>query len=171
MRNRHAPWFSDYRSTLEELERKPLEVEEVLTPATVIMSVKLAAESAYRFEFASTIGRDVGGYFDRKLRPLSLWRWSQLNNSPDYTRVALTHLADCWVSTIWGGASRLSPRLVEGPHRIFASAVFHGEYFYDGIAKGRIETELPDMYSSEREALAGHEAIVREQQERLARVS
>jgi len=93
----------------------------------------------------------VSEFYDRQGNPLSLDEWVNLEErrDPEYKRVAETTVGHLWVSTVWLGLNHAwNPN-----HRplIFETMIFprwnFGELYMD-------------RYSTEAEALAGHEVAV-----------
>lgn len=88
-------------------------------------------------------------YYDRQGNPIT--EWARLLDDKTYQRVAETTLPDGkWVSTVWLG---LNHRYSAGPPLIFETIVFRNHDDY-----GELDCE---RYSTEAEALAGHEAMVK----------
>ena len=91
------------------------------------------------------------GYFNRQGQPMSLEQWAVALEDRSANRVAETTLPNGnWVSTVWLG---LNHRFGEGPPLIFETMVF--------LARGDGGELDCDRYSTEAEAVAGHEAMVR----------
>ena len=90
--------------------------------------------------------------YDRHGQPLAdITAWSKLHNDIQYIRVAETTLPDGkWVSTMWLG---LDYGLDKGRPLIFETMVFPQE-------SGTLDKLDHVRYSSEAEAIAGHEAMV-----------
>ena len=84
-------------------------------------------------------------YFDRQGEPLETLAWARLHSDPEYKRVALTELGGYTVSTVWLG---LNHNWGQGPPLIFETMVFGGG--------GSADLDM-DRYSTEAQALAGHE--------------
>ena len=101
-----------------------------------------------------------GMYFDKQGREISLRQWSRLRDGTTlYYRVAETMLGEIWVSTVWIG---ISIRLMPGPPGdLFETMAFDHRVSSaeDGAA------EFPDFtrrYSTEQDALDGHQEVVAE---------
>ena len=90
-------------------------------------------------------------YYDRQGNPLTLMQWAAMfETGRDIKRVAETTLpSGRWVSTVWMG---LNHRFGDGPPLIFETMVFPSR---DDM--GDLDS---DRYSTEAEALAGHERMV-----------
>lgn len=84
--------------------------------------------------------------FDRDGNPLELMEWAIKMNDAEYKRVARTELGDVLVSTVWLG---LDHSFGMGLPLIFETMIFGGPH-----------DEWQDRYSTEVEALAGHERVV-----------
>ena len=93
------------------------------------------------------------GKYDRQGNPMTdVMEWGKLFEAPEYKRVAETTLSDGkWVSTVWLGLDHRYDG--DGPPLIFETMVFpsHGKY---------VELDM-DRYSTEEEAITGHEVMVR----------
>lgn len=106
--------------------------------------------------------KPMGEYYDRQGKPIELTDWAKRMNDSKYKIVKQTHnVGRGWmVSTVWLG---LNHRFGEGPPLIFETMVFaeHDWLRNDPIG---VEPGLPDhdqeRYTTEEEALAGHEAMV-----------
>ena len=93
-------------------------------------------------------------YYDREGKPMDgVLRWAKLLEDPAYKRVAETTVGPYWVSTVWLGLDHSF--LGYGPPLIFETMVFHSA---DGSMLG--DDEYMERYSTEEQALAGHEHIV-----------
>jgi len=91
------------------------------------------------------------GYFNRQGQPMSWEQWAAAFEDLGAKRVAETILPDGkWVSTVWLG---LNHQFGEGPPLIFETMVFSARGAGDELDFYR--------YSTEAEAVAGHEAMVR----------
>lgn len=84
--------------------------------------------------------------FDRDGKPLEFMEWAIKMNDAEYKRVARTELGDVLVSTVWLG---LNHSWDDGPPLIFETMIFGGPH-----------DDWMDRYSTEAEALAGHERVV-----------
>lgn len=107
------------------------------------------------FPFDEFDGRP--SHYDRQGNPLTLEQWIVLHGDRDnnYKRVASTHLGfdgGIWISTVWLGVDYNFMRV--GPPIIFETMVF------DTTSEERMSDVFMDRYSTEEEALAGHEAMV-----------
>lgn len=94
-------------------------------------------------------------YYDRDGNPISMRQWSMLRqwsaeHDNQYIRVAQDTIGPYWVSTVWIG---LNHRFVPGPPWIFETMVFNQE-------KGGSDVDEMNRYSTEAEALQGHQEIV-----------
>ncbi len=88
--------------------------------------------------------------YDRQGKVLDLMEWARIFEDPEYKRVAETTLPDgTWVSTVWLG---LDHQYGDGPPLIFETMVFQD--------KDNLDERDQERYSTEAEALAGHEAMV-----------
>jgi len=94
----------------------------------------------------------VDRYFDRQGNPLSLGEWSKLHADRDYSIIKQTTTDRKLVSTVWLG---LNHRFGHGEPLIFETMVFLIDKNGD-IDYGDIDSE---RYSTEEEALAGHELM------------
>lgn len=108
---------------------------------------------------------DDGG-FDRDGKPITTEEWSRLHSDRAYVQVARTEIAEplVYVSTVWLG---LNHRYTPGPPLTFETMVFRDwakEYRDLGALVGVSEPPMLELdvarYSTEAEALAGHEAMV-----------
>ena len=100
-------------------------------------------------------------YYDREGKPLNLENWSALFSDKNYQQIAATTLGDgTLVSTVWLGMDR---RLIEGAPQplIFETMVFRGGADKEG-------DQEQQRYSTEAEARAGHEAMVKKYADRIA---
>jgi hypothetical protein len=89
-------------------------------------------------------------YYDRKGNEISMVRWSMLWRKNTYLIIKQEHVGDYWISTVWLGINHNFMR--DGPPLIFETMVFKGK-----------ESDLAsERYSTEEEALAGHERIKQE---------
>lgn len=114
------------------------------------------------------------GYYDRSGNVISFRDWARLKawdetRQREYTRVAQTTVGDYWISTVWIG---LNHNFGDGPPLIFETMVFNksfpdqpplSELFNSDVERPEFTnwTDL-DMrrYSTEEEALLGHEEMV-----------
>ena len=88
-------------------------------------------------------------YYNRQGKPITVDEWiSEKNKGLDNQRVALTEIGAVRISTVWVG---LDCRLGDGPPLIFETMVFGGVF-----------DEAQERYSTEAEALAGHDKWVAE---------
>lgn len=85
-------------------------------------------------------------YYDRSGSSRTLYEWAELLELPEYKQVAETNVGETWVSTVWLG---LDHQFGGGPPLIFETMVFGGP----------LDQEM-DRYSTETEAVAGHETMV-----------
>jgi hypothetical protein len=83
--------------------------------------------------------------YDRAGLPITLAEWSALHAIPDYLRVALDEVNGMQVSTVWMGLNYQW----DGPPLTFETMVFGGD------------VEFCARYSTEQQALDGHEATCR----------
>jgi hypothetical protein len=92
--------------------------------------------------------------YDREGKPISLHEFCRLLGNEEYKRVAETQVGPYWISTVWLGINHNFSRT--GPPIIFETMVFATGPDVDGLG--------PDMdcyrWSTEAEALAGHEEVV-----------
>lgn len=89
-------------------------------------------------------------YFDRKGKLMNMMDWGSKLGDMDYKVIRRTDLPDGkWVSTVWLG---LDHRLGDGPPLIFETMVFP--------SKGDFGELDMDRYTTEAEAIKGHEAMV-----------
>ena len=99
-------------------------------------------------------------WYDRKGNRISIFEAAALSELPGYRRVAETIFEDGRkLSTVWMG---LNHQLGQGPPLIFESMLFSAETRTSTLFPDReFHEELGQWrYSTEIEALAGHEAIV-----------
>jgi len=94
---------------------------------------------------------DFGSHYDRDGEPINMRQWGALHQDPEYKILRQEDVGDYWVSTVWigidHGLHRVHP---DYPLMIFETMVFKGE-----------ESDLDcERYSTEAEALAGHERMV-----------
>lgn len=125
------------------------------------------------------VGRSIPIHFDRQGEPISFAEWALLTESgrysdedDDYRRVAFTEVGPYHVSTVWLGIDHGFGLPLPGvPYRpiIFESMVFASELSFSperqtdfGPLGGFAYHESFDQwrYSTEDEALAGHEQLV-----------
>jgi hypothetical protein len=86
--------------------------------------------------------------FDRQGRPITMGEWAELFEDKSYQVIVQTWtIGGAWVSTVWLGLDHGFGR--DGPPIIFETMVWH-----DG------NDTAQDRYSTEPEAIAGHERIV-----------
>ena len=89
-------------------------------------------------------------YLDRQGKPMGVRAWAGLLEDMDYKRVRETTLPDGkWVSTVWLG---LNHNWGDGPPLIFETMVFN---------KGSSSDLDCTRYSTEAQAIKGHEEMVR----------
>lgn len=88
-------------------------------------------------------------YYDRSGNPISLEGWAFLFESDD-RQIRFDRVGDVEISTVWIGIDH-SLRFTGGPVLIFETMIFGGEHDKDMW-----------RYSTEDEAIAGHERITRE---------
>ena len=99
-------------------------------------------------------------YYDRQGNELAdnmagIMEWGKLREDPNYKRIAETTLPDgTWISTVWIG---IDHQFGKGPPLIFESMAFE--------SKDNLDECECDRYSTEAEALAGHEAMVKRMEE------
>lgn len=95
------------------------------------------------------------GYYNRKGEQISMMEFAHLCSDPDYKIIARTIGSGRAVSTVWLG---LDHQFGSGPPLIFETMVFvvlpSGEWNMSEIDCGR--------YSTEEEALAGHERMAKD---------
>ena len=89
--------------------------------------------------------------YDRQGKPLAdVEAWAELHSDLDYCRIAETILPDgTWVSTVWLG---LDHNFIGGPPLIFETMVFPQKDVFTELDQAR--------YSTEGEAIVGHEVMV-----------
>ena len=89
-------------------------------------------------------------FYDRQGNPLGIHQWGSLLKKEEIQRVRETTLSDGkWISTVWLG---LDHNFGPGPPLIFETMVFTKD--------GEGRTLDCERYSTEQEAIAGHEAMV-----------
>jgi hypothetical protein len=88
--------------------------------------------------------------YDRAGNPISFERWRLLFEDKRYQQVAADHVGEVLVSTVWLG---LDHGWLDTPPIIFETMVFGAEQTGD---------DEQHRYSTEAEALAGHQRIVEE---------
>lgn len=176
MRNRLRPWF-DVQPDLPALESAGMRA--VGIPGVVpllVVDARLTARSLRDFEDTAIL---YEMYFDKKQRPLSRVRYAQLMEDEHYSRIGFERLSPtCFVSTIWVGMKHFSYSAEPVIFETKAFQEFPGEFHEIGAEIGVPPIRFPkreelaqERYYTEREALAGHARIVREQRERLAKIS
>ncbi len=102
-------------------------------------------------------------YFDKQGRPITLHQFSALFNDMRYKRVAYTELETVVISTVWLGIDHSYG--FGGPPILFETMVFSKEQWR---AKRAGLTDLDvDRYSTEEEALLGHEVMVKRAKKRF----
>jgi hypothetical protein len=95
-------------------------------------------------------------YFDRQGNPIDMMEWAQRLCEK---WIAKTTLPDgTWISTVWRG---IDHQYGDGPPLIFETMVFPSE-------NGPFLEEECERYSTEAEAIAGHEAMVAKWSDRTA---
>lgn len=95
---------------------------------------------------------DGSRYFDRQGRPIPAEEWIRLSSDPAYRRVALTSGYCRRISTVWLG---LNHQWGDGPPLIFETMLFRESPSGDNLLND-IDC---DRYSTEAEAVAGHEKM------------
>lgn len=95
------------------------------------------------------------GHYNREGKPISLMEWGRLFEDPDYKRVKLTIGAGRRVSTIWMG---LDHSFEEGADPL----IFETMIFKDVEGADRNDEIDVQRYSTEEQALAGHEEMVQQ---------
>jgi len=90
------------------------------------------------------------GYFDRQGNEIGLMKFAELFEDYDYKILKRTDLENCWVSTVWLGTDYDFYETNDKPI-IFETMVFPND--------SRSE-EYCERYSTEEEALEGHERMV-----------
>lgn len=92
-------------------------------------------------------------YYDRAGQPISMEEWAGLHHDPDYIRVVrssiITPAGPGTVSTVWLGLDHNFSGI--GPPVIFETMIFGG---------GEEWEDSQWRYSTEAEALAGHQAAI-----------
>lgn len=89
----------------------------------------------------------MSGYYDRAGNPMTLGEWAEKFEDNEYKRVVATEVGDARVSTVWLGLDHGWNG--EAPV-IFETMIFDGPY-----------DEHQWRYSTEADAVAGHERIVK----------
>lgn len=94
-------------------------------------------------------------YYDRDGRPIDLWQWSKLMEDREYQVLQHTVVNKRWlVSTVWLGLDHGFAFLGDPTPLIFETMVFNA----------RAEAPRDDLemrrYTTEREALRGHQDMV-----------
>lgn len=89
----------------------------------------------------------MSDYYDREGRPIEMMEWVELMHE-DYKRVAETRVGQVYVSTVWLG---LNHNWGRGRPLIYETMAF---------GPGSWSELLCERYSTEAEALAGHERAV-----------
>ena len=100
--------------------------------------------------------RTEPGYYDRQGNPMpDVLAWAKKAEGQDgYKRVAETRVGDYWISTVWVGLDMA----FTGPPLIFETMVFwqgHDDEPHDHALDGE-----QDRYTTEEQALAGHDQMV-----------
>lgn len=114
-------------------------------------------------------------HYDRKGQPIDFMEWARLTEDGglEYKRVARTHVgSDMFVSTVWLGLDHNFSFV--GPPLIFETMVFRRVANPTRDAFGRLhewDGDEQERWSTEAEALVGHERIVAEQLALLAKKS
>ena len=85
-------------------------------------------------------------YYDRKGNPMEMMAWAKAFEKDN--AVAKTKVGEVSISTVWLGLDHGS--WDDGPPLIFETMIFGDEYYRD----------YQERYSTEEEALAGHEKAV-----------
>jgi hypothetical protein len=86
----------------------------------------------------------MADYYDRQGNPLDdLMEWARLFEDKTYQRVAATEIGNVHISTVWLG---INHNWGAGPPLIFETMIFGGAH-----------DEYQERYTTEAEALAGHE--------------
>jgi len=99
-------------------------------------------------------------YYDRDGNPIGLGDWAEANNDLDYKRVARTFVGAVEVSTVWLG---LDHGLMGDRPLIFETMCF------TWVGGDRaISDDYMERYSTEQEALEGHDRIVARIKARVA---
>lgn len=93
---------------------------------------------------------NYGNYYDKSGKPLEFTQWALLFNNMSYRRVAITHVGDHTVSTVWLGIEG-SPLHHNQPPHIFETMVFNGAVF----------EEEQERYATLAEAKGGHKRWVK----------
>lgn len=83
------------------------------------------------------------GCFDFDGNPISMREWSALNEDPARKRVALDHIGDVEISTIWIGIDLVA---AHRRPRVYETAVFNADGHVIVLAR----------YSTREEAIEGH---------------
>lgn len=104
-----------------------------------------------------------GDFYDREGNPIEMMQWAELRMIPGYIRIAQTELPNGrTVSTVWLGLDH--GFFGDGPPLIFETMVFGCEEERVSLIIAGMTTYRPDegqwRYTTEVEALAGHEAVV-----------
>lgn len=109
-------------------------------------------------EFDAT---DQPRYYDRSGKPIDMHQWAKWGEDVAYKRIRETTIGDYWISTVWLG---LNHNFGSGPPLIFETMVFYrGESDSDIMDGG----EWMDRYSTEAQAVKGHERMVEEVRKHL----
>lgn len=95
-------------------------------------------------------------YFDRKGNPMALLDWARLCEDDDYKIVKQEDVGDYFVSTVWVGLNMAFWR--EMPIKIFETMIFVKDK--EQKRKDPIDG-YQDRYSTEEEAIEGHEKAVK----------
>jgi hypothetical protein len=112
-------------------------------------------------------------FYDRCGNAITIGRWMDLHSDPSYQQVRWTPVAGVWeVSTIWLGSDH---GLWIGPPVIFETMVFESAISHGyvepqwGLDEGlhysyreNVFDHFQQRYSTETQAIEGHEATVRE---------
>lgn len=98
----------------------------------------------------------AGMYFDRLGDPISMEKWCELMKDIPYRVIAKTKIGTHEISTVWLGVNHNF--ISTGKPIIFETMVFP-------------ECEDMDRYHTEKEAIAGHERMVKKWRKRLKSVS
>lgn len=111
-------------------------------------------------------------YYDRQNRPLDLMSWARLFEDKEYSRIATTDIDSIRVSTVWLGLDQNW----RPPPLIFETMVFDDGTTETIEIAGYTHHYSPPMdefsrrYTTEAQALSGHDQVVAEIREMLKSV-
>lgn len=94
---------------------------------------------------------DLGDFYDKEGRPITMRQWGILHNCMKYLRIAETTIGPYWISTVWIGVNH---GIFGPPPLIFETMVFNRD-------SGESDLDCR-RYSTLDQALDGHARMVEE---------